>query len=72
MLSILVGAGGIAKVGVGGKDKGGGGTLAVGCGLREGAKRAEGAERGVAEEEDREKGGGEGEDVRAFLVVCLD
>jgi len=39
--------------------------------LRKGAK-AEEAERGVAEEEDGEEGGGEGEDVRAFLVVCLD
>jgi len=67
----LVGAGGIAEVGAGGKDKGGGGTLAAGCGLRKGAK-AEEAERGVAEEEDGEEGGGEGEDVRAFLVVCLD
>lgn len=72
LLSIVVGAGGIAKVGGGrGKDKGGGGALAAGCGLTKGASRAEGAERGAAEEEDGEEVGEEGEEVRAFLVVCL-
>lgn len=64
----MVVAGGIAKVGGGGgKDEAGGEALAAGCGLTKGDRRAEGAERVAAEEEDGE----EGEEVRAFLVVCL-